>query len=289
MRLILPALILWSLTAAPARGQVRRFSPFSAEADSPVSIDLSAVALGQSVFRGVLLSSRGATARVGGEVGCVLYQDNVAPFTGLAVTAGVAEVAGTAGPFGGARNRWGSETDLTAGVTFNLFRSLDLDVGYNAYLIPRAADDVVQEVYGKLSLEDAELWAGRRVGSLGLFEWGFSVHPSLLVAREVGGSRFGGRAGTFVTLGADPSVWIGRRVRLALPNGVAFSLDRYYGGGSGPRFGYASVGPEVTVNVAEHLSVTAGVELDLPGRDARRAGGSGDVLVVGHAGLAVRF
>src|SRR5882724_8989126 len=170
MRHPLAAAILLGWIALPAAGQVRRFSPFSPEADSPVSVDLRAVAFTQSVFRGALLSSRSATMRAAGETGCVLFQDNDAPFTGLALTAGAAEVASTAGPLDGAANRWSAEFDLTAGITFNLFRSLNVDLGYNAYLISRAADDVVQEIYAKVSLDDADLWSGRRMGALGLIE-----------------------------------------------------------------------------------------------------------------------
>lgn len=294
MRLFFAGLMLVGLATSGAFGQVRRFSPFSAEADSPVWLDVGAEAMAPYVFRGVRMNGRGATARLGGEMGCVLYQDNDPPFTGLALTAGVAELAGTAGPFegarGGRRGRWGSETDLTAGVTFNLYRALDVDAGYNAYWIPRAGDDLVQEVYGRLSLDDAELWTGRRIGSLGLFEWNFSVRPSLKIAREVGGSRFGGRSGTFVAVGAEPSIRVGRDVWLALPNGAAFGVDRYYGGAdSGPRFGYAWVGPDVRVSVGANVEVGAGIEVDFLGDAARRAGGSGEILLVGRAGVVVRF
>jgi len=291
MRHPLAAAILLGWIALPAAGQVRRFSPFSPEADSPVSVDLRAVAFTQSVFRGALLSSRSATMRAAGETGCVLFQDNDAPFTGLALTAGAAEVASTAGPLDGAANRWSAEFDLTAGITFNLFRSLNVDLGYNAYLISRAADDVVQEIYAKVSLDDADLWSGRRMGALGLIEWSFSIHPTLEIARELGGSRFGARNGTFIAFGADPSVWIGRNVRLAMPNGVALSLDRYYGSGSaaGLRFAYANVGPEITYRIAEHVNLVAGFDVEFLGRDAMRAGRSSDVLLVGRVGMAIRF
>ena len=147
-------------------------------------------------------------------------------------------------------NYYEQDVYLSAGVV--LAKRLTLEGGWNLYAYPGIGSSAqVQEVFGKLSVDDSGLWPFKLPG-----EQEVSVSPYVLIASETSGGAdgaapFGGHRGTYMELGIDPGYgvelpWAGA-LRLHAPVTVGLSLSNYYevataSGLKDNTFGFADLG-----------------------------------------------
>jgi len=155
-------------------------------------------------------------------------------------------------------NYYEQDLYLSAGLT--LLQRLGLEGGWNLYAYPGIGSSAqVQEVFGKLSFDDAGLWPLRLPGGQDL-----ALSPYVLVAGETSGAAdgaapFSGSRGVYLELGLDPGYTVDLAdrwsVRLHLPFTLGLSLDKYYqlattSGLKNQTFGYADLGFAADVPLA---------------------------------------
>jgi hypothetical protein len=143
--------------------------------------------------------------------------------------AGFAHMQSAAAPI--RTNYYEQDLYLSAGLVF--VKRLTLDAGWNLYAYPGTGSATqVQEVFGKVSLDDGGLWPFKLPGDQDL-----AFSPYVLVARETSGGAdgaglLGGNRGTYLEFGIDPgyAVEIAKdwAIRLHLPFTLGLSLDKYY-------------------------------------------------------------
>jgi hypothetical protein len=144
------------------------------------------------------------------------------------------------------------EQDVTLSGGLSFFKRLTLESGWTLYAYPGIGSaPQVQEVFGKLSVDDGGLWPFKLPG-----DQDFALAPYLLLARETSGGAdgagsAGGGSGTYLELGIDPgySVEVSKDlpVRFHLPFALGLSLDKYYevvtaSGVQDKTFGFADLG-----------------------------------------------
>jgi hypothetical protein len=144
------------------------------------------------------------------------------------------------------------EQDLYLSAGVSLVKRLTLEGGWNLYAYPGIGSSAqVQEVFGKVSFDDAGLWPLRLPGGQDL-----ALSPYVLVAGETSGAAdgaapFGGSRGVYMEFGLDPGYTVELTdrwsVRLHLPFVLGLSLDNYYqvattSGLKDKTFGYADLG-----------------------------------------------
>jgi hypothetical protein len=176
------------------------------------------------------------------------------------------------------------EADLFAGVNAKVAKVWTVGARYSALTSPSGAFDTVQQVSLSAAYDDSALW-GKNFNGL---------KPFITVTFETDNSVGGGDQGTLVEVGVKPSFLLvdskTHPVELALPVKVGLSLNDYYQTvGKDSTFGYASVGPELSVPLIKNVKATAGVDfLFLDGATREINGGAG-VEVIGKFGITVSF
>ncbi|MCH2222017.1 MAG: hypothetical protein MK097_17090, partial [Dechloromonas sp.] len=225
-------------------------------------------------FRGILQEKNGFIWQPWGEISYTVWEasDENSVISDVALTIGnwnsvQTEQTGAYGDGTGAGNWY--ESDIYAGASVGTQVGVSAGVTYVAYTSPNGAFGTVQEIDLLLAYDDSSLYSGE------LANLGFSVQPYVLWAFEVDKSAFGDRLGTYMEIGAEPSVSIDTQsdypVTVSLPLTLGLSLDNYYlpsdaPNGSNPGddvFGYASIGLGAGVPLAfvpsEFGSLSAGI------------------------------
>jgi hypothetical protein len=143
------------------------------------------------------------------------------------------------------------EQDVYVSGGLVLLKRLTLEAGWNLYAYPGIGSAAqVQEVFGKVSLDDSGLWPFKLPG-----DQDFALSPYVLIAGETSGGAdgaapFGGQPGIYMELGIDPGYVfdIDKRwsVRFHLPFVLGLSLNDYYQvatitGVQNKTFGYADL------------------------------------------------
>jgi hypothetical protein len=206
-------------------------------------------------FRGIAQSNAGVHLQPYLELKANLYEGGEKD----ALTAAYVKVAGfshfqsIAPPI--TTNYYEQDVYLTGGLT--LVKRFTLEGGWNLYTYPGIGSAAqVQEVFGKLSVDDGGLWPFKLPG-----DQDFSLSPYLLVARETSGGAdgagsLGGGHGTYLEMEIDPGLSVNLAqdwpVRFHLPLTVGLSLDKYYevATATGVRdktFGFADLGFAVDI------------------------------------------
>jgi hypothetical protein len=231
-------------------------------ADEPPSPNTGALALTVSFtfptsyyFRGIAQSNAGFQVQPYLELKTTLYEGGEKDVLTAAYlkAAGFAHLQSTAAPVN--TNYYEQDIYLTGGLTF--FKRLTLEGGWNLYAYPGLGSGAqVQEVFGKLVLDDSGFWPFGLPG-----EQDFALSPYALLACETSGAADGARTlgggyGIYLEFGVDPghSVTFTKNwsARFHLPFAVGLSVDKYYEvatstGISDSTFGFADLGFMVDV------------------------------------------
>lgn len=212
-------------------------------------------------FRGILQEKSGFIWQPWGEVSYMAWEasDENSVVADVAVTLGswnsVQTDKGNVTDDGVGAGNW-YESDIYAGVSLGTQVGVSVGVTYVAYTSPAGAFGTVQEVDLDVAYDDSDLYSGE------LANLGFSVAPYVLWAWELDKTAFGPRKGTYMEIGAEPSVEIDTNsdypVTIGMPISVGLSLDNYYlpndnADGSNPGddvFGFASIGLGLGVPLA---------------------------------------
>ncbi|HKE83230.1 MAG TPA: hypothetical protein VKB50_05735 [Vicinamibacterales bacterium] len=174
------------------------------------------------------------------------------------------------------------ESDFYTTLALGFGKGTSLGVTYTAYNSPNSGFVPVKEVSFKLAMDDS--------GPLGRY----ASKPYVIVARELEGQADAGtKEGTYLELGAAPSIGLGR-VGVAVPLRLGLSLADYYEGANGDeRFGFFSVAGVVTVPFSSRptrfgsWNVHGGVEfVTLGDRNEAILGDRSKVIVSGGIGLS---
>jgi hypothetical protein len=206
-------------------------------------------------FRGIAQSNAGAHFQPYLELKASLYEggEKDVVTAGYLKVAGFAHLQSVAAPI--TTNYYEQDLYLTAGLT--VLKRLTLEGGWNLYSYPGIGSTAqVQEVFGKMALDDSGLWPFKLPG-----DQDFALAPYALVAVETSGGAdaagaLGGSRGSYLELGLDPGLGVeiakGWTIRLHLPLAVGLSLDKYYevataAGVSDKTFGFADLGLMVDV------------------------------------------
>ena len=146
-------------------------------------------------------------------------------------------------------NYYEQDLYLTGGLV--LLKRLTLEGGWNLYAYPGIGSSAqVQEVFGKVGLDDSGLWPFKLPG-----DQDFAFSPYTLVAGETSGGAdgagpFGGHHGIYMELGIDPGYTVdfskNWSARFHLPFVLGLSLHNYYevaptSGVKDKTFGYADL------------------------------------------------
>ena len=174
------------------------------------------------------------------------------------------------------------ESDFYGTLALGLGKGTSLGVTYTAYNSPNSGFVPVKEVSFKFAMDDS--------GPLGRY----ASKPYVIVARELEGQADAGtKEGTYLELGAAPSISVSR-VGVAVPLRLGLSLADYYEGANGDeRFGFFSVAGVATVPFSSRptrfgsWNVHGGVEfVTLGDRNEAILGDRSKVIVSGGIGLS---
>ena len=206
-------------------------------------------------FRGIAQSNAGFQFQPYLELKANLYEGGEKDVVtgGYLKVAGFAHIQSVAAPIN--TNYYEQDVYLSGGVVF--FKRFTLEGGWNLYAYPGLGSGAqVQEVFGKVALDDSGLWPFTLPG-----DQDFALSPYALLVRETSGASDGARTlgggyGTYLEFGIDPGysmvfnkTW---SARIHLPVAVGLSLDKYYEvatttGVSDDTFGFADLGVMVDI------------------------------------------
>ncbi len=200
-------------------------------------------------FRGIAQSNAGFQFEPYAELKATLYSGEEKDLLNSAYVkvAGFSHIQSTAAPI--TKNYYEQDLNLTGGLV--LFKRVTLEGGWNLYAYPSGLASQVQEVFGKVGVDDSGLWPFRLPGGQD-----FSLSPYVLIAKETSGDTdgarpFGGHLGTYMELGADPGYTVSFSqdwsARFHLPFTLGLSVENYYEvatvtGVHDKTFGFADLG-----------------------------------------------
>jgi hypothetical protein len=250
-----------------------------------VSLDLSLTWTSAYVFRGYMQEDVGLIVQPGLTVGYDLMDETAAaPSLGVYFTnwSSVQSVGTSAQR---SPQDW-YETDLIVGAALG-YRGWTLDTAVAWYLSPSDAFDTTCELDVLVSYDlPDETWYGTVLGD-----------PYALLAIELDNQNRGSNrnGNTYLEIGAGPSFTVSDDLSLSVPIAVGLGLHDYYfdDEGDSELFGFASVTPTISWNVAEGdfgaITLDAGVGVQFLGEGATASNGGDDTIVVGFVGLGWSF
>jgi len=262
------------LTAAPAAWA----GPNSGKVAFSVGSDITTAYF----FRGILQERNGFIWQPYGEINVNAYSTDeehaivtgITPFVGSWNSVHSKDTLGT-----NAVENW-YESDVYAGVKFNLFNTVEMKPFYIAYTYPNGAFPTVGEADLQFTLFDAQ-W---------LDKW--ALNPSVLFAWEFDNTAFGTNEGTYAQVSVRPSYTIYESetypVTMAIPLNLGLSVSEYYETDTrNPAFGFFQGGAIFTVPLAfvpedyGAWSVSAGASLYAFGTTTKQANDNDTPWVVG--------
>jgi hypothetical protein len=220
----------WCAGALPVRAQAAS-DPNPGNLTLTAGIDYTSAYL----FRGIPQDDTGVILWPYGDLGIALHHgDGWLKTLGVSVGMWNSLHTGVAGSDGLGKLWYESDFYATLGLGFG--KGANVSVTYTAYNSPNGGFAPVKEVSFKFALDDS--------GPLGRA----ASRAYVIVARELEGQADGGAAkGTYLELGAAPSMTRGRII-LSAPVRLGLSLADYYEGASGDeRFGFVSVAGVATL------------------------------------------
>ncbi|MBI4537862.1 MAG: hypothetical protein HY712_07890 [candidate division NC10 bacterium] len=182
-------------------------------------------------FRGIAQSNAGLHFQPYLELKATLYEggEKDVVTAGFVKAAGFSHFQSIAPPI--TTNYYEQDVYLSGGLSF--YKRLTLEGGWNLYAYPGLGSaPQVQEVFGRLALDDSGLWPFKRPG-----DQDFGLAPYVLLAKETSGGAdgagpSGGGKGMYFEVGIDPGISVAvvkdYPVRLHLPCVLGLSLDKYY-------------------------------------------------------------
>lgn len=215
----------WCVGALPVRAQTSAADPNPGNLKLTAGIDYTSAYL----FRGIPQDDTGVILWPYGDLRIALHNGDGWLKT-LGVNVGMWNSLHTGIQGSDGLGKLWYESDFYTTLGFGFGKGVNVGVTYTAYNSPNGGFAPVKEMSFKFALDDS--------GPLGRA----GSRAYVLVARELEGQADGGAAeGTYLELGAAPSVGRGH-VSVAAPVRLGLSLADYYEGANGDeRFGFVSV------------------------------------------------
>jgi hypothetical protein len=228
------------LSGLPFAAQAQEASPNQGKISFSGGVDYTT----EYWFRGIAQENQGIIAQPYANVGVTLFEGED---FGVDATFGTWNSWHWSNPTSAGDDDFWFESDLSAGLNFDLPANFAGSVTYIYLGAPGGGGAFAQEVDFGLSYDDSEWWGGN-----------FSISPSatLAVETEAGSDGLGanGNTGTYLGLGVTPSFAVNpdsaKPITLSVPVTVGLNVSDYYETATGvdddETYGFTDVGLEAS-------------------------------------------